>query len=250
MGTLDPQGTGVLLAGVGKCARLFDYYLKKDKTYEAEFTFGYTTDTLDADGHISGNTDVLPDKAAVIGALAGFTGVINQLPPSYSAKSIGGVRAYAIARAGGEPQLTAVPVTVHEFSLIQQTAPNVYTFLIRCSGGTYIRSLCRDLAVRLNSLACMTAIHRSAVGAFTDKTAVSLAQLEQLKESALISPETALAHLPRRDFPDEAYQKILNGIKLNTPPADAPFTVYCQNELFGIGKAQDGFLKITTFLKD
>ena len=250
MGTLDPAGTGVLLAGVGKGARLFDFYLKKDKEYEAEFAFGYTTDTLDGDGAVTDTTGVFPSKNQIIKALPHLTGNLAQIPPAYSAKSIGGVRAYSLARRGETPDLKPAPVRVDSFELLGQTAEHTYRFRIACSAGTYIRSLCRDLAANLGSLACMTAIHRARAGEFTDKTAVRLERLERLKESALIPLEAALAGLPRRDFPETLYQKILNGLKIDTEASEEPFTVYCRGELFGIGKAPDGKLKIPAFLKD
>ncbi|MCL2798256.1 MAG: tRNA pseudouridine(55) synthase TruB, partial [Firmicutes bacterium] len=118
-GTLDPQGTGVLLLGVGKAARLFDYFLGKEKVYEADFAFGYTTDTLDGDGEVVGSADVLPQKPDIVAALPALTGQLLQMPPAYSAKSVGGVRAYDVARRGGVPELKAAPVTVHSFELIE-----------------------------------------------------------------------------------------------------------------------------------
>jgi tRNA pseudouridine55 synthase len=250
MGTLDPQGTGVLLAGVGKATRLFDYFLKKDKVYEAEFTFGFSTDTLDGDGQITARTDVIPTKHAVLKALEGLTGALEQLPPAYSAKSNGGVRAYDLARKGIEPELKPARITVYAFTFLDETGNNSYRFRIHCSAGTYIRSLCRDLAGSVGSLATMTAIHRSRAGNFTDETAVTLAKLAELKERALVPLDTVLQDAPRRDFTDELYEKILNGIKIDTEPASEPFTVYCKNELFGLGKEENGKLKITAFLKE
>ena len=96
----------------------------------------------------------------------------------------------------------------------------------------------------------MISIHRAAAGEFTDKNAVTLEALERLKEKALIPLETAVGGLPRRDFPENVYQKILNGIKIDTEPSSGPFSVYCRGELFGIGKEAEGKLKITAFLKD
>jgi len=250
MGTLDPQGTGVLLAGVGKATRLFDFYLNKDKEYQADFAFGYTTDTLDPEGAITATTAVIPTKQAIENALAALCGTYPQMPPLYSAKSIGGVRAYELARRGEIPDVKPSTIRVDEFTLIQQKSDTVYRFHIRCSSGTYIRSLCRDLAESLNSLACMTAIHRSRTGTFTDKAAVTLAQLEVQGASALLSVEDALAHLPCYEADESLYQKILSGIKLDAPDLPEPFTVYCKGELFGLGKSAEGKLKIPTFLKD
>jgi len=249
MGTLDPQGTGVLIIGVGKATRLFDFYLKKDKQYIADFEFGYTTDTLDGDGIITDKTAAVPTKGAVIKALKKFVGNLDQLPPNYSAKSINGVRAYDLARQGKTPDLKTAKVRIGKFEFIEQKSPAKYTFKIDCSSGTYIRSLCRDLADAVGSLACMTSIHRTKSGAFSDTKAITVKELETLKDTALISIEEALGELQRIDFDKSFYDKISNGVKIECKKQDNPFAVYCNNELFGIGQS-DGRLKITTFLKD
>jgi len=250
MGTLDPQGTGVLLLGVGKATRLFDFYLGSDKEYIADFTFGYTTDTLDGDGTITATTTAIPDKQAVLKALNALTGTYGQMPPQYSAKSIGGIRAYDLARQGKVAELNPAQITVYKLELVEQVDDKSFKFFIHCSSGTYIRSICRDLAESLSSLACMTSIHRKRSGNFTCGTAVKLKDLERLGKSVIVPLEVALKDLERRDFDDSLYQKILDGIKIDTLPSDSPFTVYCKNQLFGIGKSVDGKLKIPTFLKD
>lgn len=250
MGTLDPQGTGVLLLGVGKGTRLFDYYLGKDKVYEADFEFGYTTDTLDADGSVTDKTDSVPSREEIETALPSFVGEISQLPPVFSAKSVGGVRAYDIARSGGVPELKPSAVKIYSFELVKRLYRSAYRFRIHCSSGTYIRSLCRDLAVKLNSLACMTAICRTRSGSFTSGDSFTLEKLSEAGERCIIPLETALASVPRRDFDGGLYQKISNGVKIETAAAEEQFTVYCRGELFGLGEAKDGRLRIVTYLKD
>ena len=250
MGTLDPQGTGVLLIGVGKGTRLFDYFLHKDKEYAAEFEFGYTTDTLDKDGTIIAKTDILPDITSILGALDALCGHVDQLPPLYSAKSINGVRAYELARRGEKVELKKAKVRIDSIKLLEQTGDNKYKFLIACSSGTYIRSICRDLATSLNSLACMTSIHRTKAGPFLDTSSVTLDELPEKKQAALVPLEVALQSLPRIDFADIDYKCIIDGIKIDCATEHSMFTVYCQNELFGIGTTKEGKLKITSFLKD
>ena len=107
MGTLDPMGEGVLLLGVGKATRLFDYYLRKDKVYEAEFAFGYETDTLDIEGTVTSRAAHIPTQEEIAAVLPQCTGRKMQVPPMYSAKSVNGVRAYALARAGKSAELAA-----------------------------------------------------------------------------------------------------------------------------------------------
>ena len=191
---------------------------------------------MDGDGQITGRTLVVPKISEIIGALPQFRGKLVQVPPLYSAKSIDGERAYAMARRGEMPELKGVNVTVYTMELLKQMQENTYQFRICCSAGTYIRSLCRDLAQQLNSLACMIAIHRSRAGDFTDQTAVTLEQLAELGETALIPVECALGRLPRLELADDLYEKVLNGIKIDIAPFNEPFTVYGRNELLGIGR--------------
>lgn len=251
MGTLDPAGEGVLLLGVGKATRLFDYYLKKDKEYEAEFCFGYATDTLDGDGIVIETTDNIPKKEDIIAVLREFEGKQMQIPPQYSAKSIGGVRAYKLARNGGIADLQACEVEIHRVELIKQTAKNTYLMRICCSAGTYIRSVCRDIAKRLNSCATMISIKRTVCGRFSVENAVSMETLEKLKEEALISVEEALEELPKLNLPDDLYVPLCNGIKIKAlSEENVSYALYCKGELFGIAENVGGILKIKTYLRD
>ena len=251
MGTLDPQGEGVLLVGIGKGARLFDLMLKKDKVYLAEFDFGYETDTLDGDGNEVERTDIIPSKEQLEDKCKEFIGECNQIPPKYSAKNINGRRAYDLAREGKEFTLKACPIVIYDLRLVCQTGENKYMFRIHCSGGTYIRSICRDLAYTFNSLATMTSIKRLNCGHFAVEDSITLSTLETLKETAIIPLEKVLEPLYRLDLPDSFYRKLCNGIKPEIDEKiEEPFTVYCKNELFGIGEVVEGKIRIRTYLKD
>lgn len=249
MGTLDPAGEGVLLLGVGKATRLFSYYLQKDKVYEAEFRFGYETDTLDGDGIVVARTETVPDRAQIEGGLPAFMGTMSQIPPQYSAKSVDGVRAYALARAGKTVPLAACDVTVYDFAVLRQTGEHTYAFRIHCSAGTYIRSLCRDLAKKLGSLATMVSIKRTRCGPFCIENSVTLEELAEQKENALVSVEDAVSALPTVTLPDEMYTPLCNGIKIPCGQA-GEFALYCKGQLFGIAHSVDGILKIKTYLRD
>ena len=166
MGTLDPLACGVLPVGVGNAARLFDYFLQKQKRYTARFRFGATTDTLDAEGEpIAGGR--VPAAEEIARALPAFIGEIGQIPPKYSAVSVNGRRGYALARAGEAFELAPKKVVVGEFALTAQTAPDEYEFSIVCGGGTYVRALVRDLAAALGTTGYMTFLRRDASGCFT-----------------------------------------------------------------------------------
>ena len=251
MGTLDPQGEGVLLLGVGKATRLFDFFLKKDKVYEAEFTFGYTTDTLDGDGAVTETTNLIPSKENIEAALSSITGKIKQIPPQYSAKSVGGVRSYKLAREGIKAELKACDVEIFSIELLAETKENTYLFRIHCSAGTYIRSVCRDLAEMLGSLATMVSIKRTRCGNFKVENSVTIDELEKIGEKALVNCEDALSSLEKYELNSEYYEPILNGIKISVE--DAPyedFALYCRGELFGIASSDNGFIKIKTYLRD
>lgn len=247
MGTLDPIGEGVLLVGVGKGARLFDYYLGKSKTYEAAFRFGITSDTLDITGNVTEKTDNIPNERTIKDALNKFIGVQEQLPPAYSAKSVGGVRAYELARKGLAPELKPAVITVNRFDMIKTVGENEYLFRIDCSAGTYIRSLCRDLAESLGSLALMTSIKRTRCGTFFVENSV---KIENITPDIVLSLDDALSEMPRFDAPDEAYKTIINGVPYKTELApEGDFTLYCRNELIGIARVQSSCIKIKTYLK-
>ena len=146
LGTLDPGASGVLPIAVGQATRLFDFLTDKVKYYRAFFTFGKTTDTLDAYGVLTESSDVIPDENAIKGVLTGFVGEFDQIPPVYSAKSVGGVRSYKLARSGAEVELKPKRVSIYEIRLISQKSDDTFVVDIKCSAGTYIRSLARDIA--------------------------------------------------------------------------------------------------------
>ena len=252
MGTLDPAGEGVLPIGVGKGTRLFDALIKKDKVYEAEFTFGYETDTLDGDGEVINSTEIIPSQDGIKSKLTDFIGVISQVPPLYSAKNVNGTRAYDLARKGVDFTLEAAEVEIYSFELVRMTNINTYLMRIHCSAGTYIRSLCRDLAYALGSLATMVSIKRVQSGNFFVENSVTVDEVAKLGEACVIPLEVALSDFPRFDVPESEYERLIHGIKM---PVDvvpvAPFTVYCKNELFGLGEKDElGRLRIKTYLRD
>lgn len=249
MGTLDPQGEGVLLIGVGKSTRLFDYFLSKDKVYEAEFTFGYETDTLDGDGAVTAGGARIPDGGELAPALQTLVGTYAQTPPLYSAKSVGGVRAYKLARQGAAFTLEPKTVTVYSAELLSY-APPVAAVRVHCSAGTYIRSICRDLAHALGSLAVMTAIRRVRCGAFSVKTAVTPERLAELKEAAIVPPGAALAGVSVFTADERFYKNLCNGVRTAVGAPEGICALYCKGELFGLAETAGGVTRIKTNLRD
>ena len=248
MGTLDPMGEGVLLMGVGKCTRLFDYFLGKSKTYEAAFRFGLNTDTLDITGKVTAETGAVPSVSDITNALGSFVGRQMQIPPQYSAKSIGGRRAYDLARKGITAELAAAEIEVYSFKLIRETGDNEYLFSIDCSAGTYIRSLGRDLAESLGSLATMTSIKRTRCGQYRVEDSVLP---DSVTVADVISPSSALSGMRHLEMPQIYYRKLTNGVPVPFDEApDGKFALYCGGELLGIASRGCSGVKIDTYLKE
>ena len=178
MGTLDPAADGVLVLGFGKATKLFDYMQSGKKEYVAEFTFGMTTDTLDREGIVTEKDDKLPEKADLERILPDFVGEIDQIPPAYSAVNVNGVRAYKLARKGGEVSLSAKKVKIYSITLLDVVSEgesvNKAKLAIVCGSGTYIRSLCRDIAEKLGCFAYMSALKRTACAGYSLSDAVPM----------------------------------------------------------------------------
>lgn len=185
MGTLDPYGTGVLLIGVNKGTKLFDEYLKKTKTYITTFHFGYETNTLDSEGEIINKNDILIKKEQILEVIKSFVGVQNQMPPLFSAKKVNGKKACDIARAGQTIELKPKQIEIYELDLLRDMGNNNFQFKVTCSAGTYIRSLCRDIAYKLSTYGTMVSIIRTKCGAFDIANSCTLEDITEGKISYL-----------------------------------------------------------------
>ena len=192
-GTLDPMATGVLPVFVGGAAKAVDMQERADKMYTATMLLGRRTDTGDVTGETLEQAAVPADIGldAVAAVLPRFTGTQQQVPPMYSAVKIGGQKLYQIARRGGEIERPARPVTVYELELLDQTGPGDYTLRIRCSKGTYVRTLCHDIGQALGCGGCMSSLRRTVAAGFTLDDAVTLDRVQQEGE-ALLAPLDSL----------------------------------------------------------
>jgi tRNA pseudouridine55 synthase len=226
-GTLDPMATGVLVVGVEKATRLLGYLALTEKTYVATIRLGASTSTDDAEGEPAGGspaTDV--DRGALEAEIGKLTGDISQVPPGVSAIKVNGQRAYKLTRAGAAPELAARPVTVYEFTVtdIRQTGDFLdIDAVIRCSSGTYIRALARDLGAALGTGGHLTALRRTAVGPYDLTQAHTLQDLED-QERPWITPlaEAAAAAFPRLDLTAEDAHRLAQGARLPLPSHDWP----------------------------
>lgn len=248
MGTLDPMAEGVLVVGVGKSARLFEYISGRRKSYIAKFKFGSQTDTLDALGTVTDVTSDIPSVDAALNAMRSLIGRIEQIPPAYSAKHVDGKRAYALARSGESVELSPVSVEIFDAQLICQPAMDEMVFSVDCSAGTYIRSICRDVAKLCGSLATLTYLQRTRSGCFDVKDSVSLDALDIQKQTALVAPDKVV-DMPSYNVDAARYDDLRNGRKIECRET-GEFKVYCNGEFFGIGCNNGGTLKIKTYLKD
>jgi tRNA pseudouridine55 synthase len=191
-GTLDPLATGVLPLACGRATRLVRFLTASDKDYDATMLFGVTTDTLDVTGTETSRSRMAPARDAVLEALAALTGEYMQMPPAYSAKKVGGRRAYGLARRAEPVTLTAAPVRVSRLELLEFGDDRCRVSLT-CSAGFYVRSLVRDVGERCGTGASLEALRRTRSGDFTIDEAVPLDALTSSDPSA--KPESDVATL-------------------------------------------------------
>jgi len=200
-GTLDPFATGVLPVSVGKATRFAQFYLKSRKAYEGTIRLGFSTDTYDTTGEPTSEAVPVALEASVLERhFRGFTGRLLQTPPPYSAKRVGGVRAYELARQHKPVTLTPVEVEIYALELLSFVGEQV-RFAVECSGGTYVRSLAHDLGQKLGCGGHLAGLRRTAVAEFTENRAVTLERLQEAAqqgtlESCLVRMEALLPDCP------------------------------------------------------
>lgn len=250
MGTLDPMAEGVLPVGVGKASRLFQYLIDKEKTYVARFVFGQTTDTLDVTGSVTDTCSLIPTKAQIDDVLGEFIGEIDQIPPKYSAKCIDGKRGYQLARKGVDFELAPKKVNVLDFKCLGQTDENEFEFKIDCRGGTYIRSLARDLAFRLDTLGTMSKLTRTKSGIFDMNNGVDIQTFMDSSnpEKYLIPAENAVS-FPKIVLNEKQATRILNGLFDKYEIVDGLYRVYNGEQFWGVGTCDNGVLKISAYVR-
>jgi len=211
-GTLDPLATGVLVIAIGPATRLVEYVQRMPKSYRATFLLGRASDTEDVDGEVRELANPpQPTAEQIEAALAQFQGRIEQVPPAYSALKVAGQRAYTIARRGEAVELAARPVEIHSLDLVSYSYP-LLTLLVRCGGGTYIRSLGRDLARSLGTDAVMSALVREAIGPFMLADAIDADdQGAATVAECLVPPLMALGDLPRCEVTSSEVGQLAKG---------------------------------------
>ncbi len=208
LGTLDPFATGLLVLLVGRVTRLGPYIEGEPKVYDATIAFGSETDTDDVVGQPT-VTAPLPERVAVESAMSKLTGTIDQRPPTYSAKQVGGVRAYDAARRGDPLELRSVSVTVHSWAVRQWRDDATFDVRITCGGGTYIRALARDLGRLVGSAAHLSSLRRVRSGPFDVADATPMDALG--RDAVLRSPLDALSGFTRVTLSADLRARITRG---------------------------------------
>lgn len=210
-GTLDPMATGLLVIAVGPCTRLLQYATATTKTYTGTVRFGSSTDSLDADGEVTGTMPVPTlSEGQVNAAAATLTGHQMQIPPMVSAIKVDGKKLYELAREGKEIERAPRPVEITSFSLTQANETD-WNFVAEVSAGTYIRVLASDLAVALGTLGHLVALRRVASGQAKVERAWTLEQIAEQGTAVLAPPMSLVDHLPTREVTEEEVVALRQG---------------------------------------
>ena len=219
LGTLDPMATGVLPLLLGKYTRLAQFFSDSDKHYTGTIRFGFTTDTFDAEGEPQSASVPLALTLDQLRSLAErFHGTIDQVPPVYSAKKIGGVPAHKLARAGKEVPVKAARITIHNFTL-DALDGDMASFTMHVSAGGYVRSVAHELGQLADCGAHLASLRRTQAGAFALAHSLTVDELKALSpaeiETRLIHPRAMLANLPSVIVDELTAGRIRNGMQVN-----------------------------------
>ena len=238
-GTLDPGAAGVLPIMINRATRLFDYLQDETKEYISEFVFGTDTDTLDMQGIILAHNDVSVSEQQLKDTIPKFLGTISQRPPKVSAVNIDGKKAYKLQRENAEFEIPEKQVTIHSIEFMRQTGANSFLLKISCSKGTYIRSLCRDIAQEFGSYGYVNYLLRTKSSGFHLENAMSVEQLRETPlERALTSIDAPIGHIPRTEIKKSYLLKAKNGLAVPCEEiTDGVMRVYCDNDFIGLGKS-------------
>jgi tRNA pseudouridine55 synthase len=215
-GTLDPMATGILPVALGEATKTVPYAMAGRKRYRFTLRWGEARSTDDAEGSVTTTSPARPAEAEIRQVLPRFIGLIEQVPPAFSAIHVAGARAYDLARAGQVVELEARRVAIDRFELVELVDADHAAFEVECGKGAYMRSLARDLAVALGTVGHIAALRRTVVGPFTEERAISLESLETLGHSAaalghLLPVETALDDIPALALTDTEANRLRCG---------------------------------------
>ena len=245
-GTLDPMATGVLPVFIGRATRAVEFASEGEKEYVAGLKLGVVTNTQDTSGEVLEERPVQVTPQQLEGVLESFRGDIQQVPPMSSAIKINGKKLYDLARKGREVERAPRPITIHALTVEGQTAPDEFTLRVRCSKGTYVRTLCHDIGQALGCGGTMSSLRRTMAAGFTLTDSVTLEQVQQAEDpSALLRPVDAyFAQYPSLTLPSELEKKVRNGMTVVMPdvPAGEYRTYGGDGEFLALCRASEGKL--------
>ncbi len=243
-GTLDPMATGVLPVFVGRATRGVEFFEHAEKTYETVLLLGRTTDTQDVTGTVLAEKIVRLSPADIENVLPRFRGDILQVPPMYSALKVNGKKLYELARKGQEVERQPRPITVFELTNLGFDGTRL-SLRVKCSKGTYIRTLCQDIGEALGCGGCMEALRRVRAGEYGIEDAVPLEQLleSETPEQYLRSLDTMFAHCPAVTLTANQEKRCRNGNPFSSPLPQGTYRAYSQSgEFLMLAKVEDGVM--------
>ncbi len=241
-GTLDPMASGLLVLCFGEATKVSAFLLDADKAYEAELHLGVETDSEDAEGEVTAERDVPAlNESTIEKVLDRFRGPIEQIPPMHSALKHKGQRLYELARKGETVERPPRSVTIHELKLLEVNLPKL-RIDVRCSKGTYVRSLARDIGQSLDCGAHLSGLRRTLSAPFHIDAAISLESLDELDRdqarALLLPPDRALEHLPEVRLEDDQVRRVRLGQKLAglSEPHEGVVRIHGTEVFVGIGE--------------
>ena len=244
-GTLDPIATGVLPILIGKGTKFSKYLINHDKIYEAQIELGKKTDTADIEGKIieEKNVDTEYIKQNLTNVLEGFIGKQEQIPPMYSAIKKNGKKLYEYARKGEKVEVEPRKIEIYKIKLIEYKENNI-KFIVSCSKGTYIRSLCEDIAEKLNTVGYMKNLKRLQVGEFNIDCAIKIDEVNiENYDKYLYTLEDILKESPKLNLSSKKLNLFLNGVQLTVQNGNGLYKIYVDNKFIGTGTVKNNLLK-------
>ena len=243
-GTLDPMATGVLPVFVGRATRGVEFFEHAEKTYETVLRLGITTDTEDITGTVLTEQDAFVTGEMLEEVLEKFRGDIMQVPPMYSALKVNGQKLYDLARKGKEVERQPRPITIHELMLLGMEAEGI-RLRVRCSKGTYIRTLCKDIGQALGCGGCMAELRRVAAGEYTAQEAVPLQELLETEnpEQYLRPVDSMFRNYPQVTLSEKQETRCRNGNSFSVQMADGTYRAYSrEGEFLMLAKVESGVM--------
>ena len=246
-GTLDPNATGVLPLLVGKGTQISKYMINHDKTYEAILQLGTKTDTADGEGNILETGEVSEESLQQINIDKVFKSLIgkqNQVPPMYSAIKVNGKKLYEYARRGEHVEIQPRTIEIYNIELIRTDLQNkTIEFRVYCSKGTYIRTLCENIAERLHTIGYMKELNRIKVGEFKIEDSIRIEELEKNIHNNFITIEEYFDKSKSIELDNKRLQLFLNGVQLTWKLEDGVYKIYSDSQFIGIGTIKNSLLK-------